>query len=142
MEETREQLRLKLQTTTSDLDSLDSDVDRIKRENTELEQMIKKLQTENDEKDKKDARQDRARDRADRRDRIRKVGQNNIYRVFIVFYPKNSRKFATAFPRQHSAALVCIKNYQPIGVTVHSHCVESFEDLLQRCRRGRGCSEL
>ena len=26
--------------------------------------------------------------------------------------------------------------------TVHSHSVESFEGLLQRCRRGRGCSEL
>ena len=36
-------------------------------------------------------------------------------------------------PRQHSAA---------IGVTVHSHCVESFQSLLQRCRRGRGCSKL
>ena len=45
-------------------------------------------------------------------------------------------------PRQHSAAIGCTKNYQPIGVTVHSHCVESFEGLLQRCRRGRGCSEL
>ena len=26
-------------------------------------------------------------------------------------------------------------------MTVYSHCVESFEGLLQRCRRGRGCSE-
>ena len=38
--------------------------------------------------------------------------------------------------------LVIQKNYQPIGVTVHSHCVESFEGLLLRCRRGRGCCEL
>ena len=45
-------------------------------------------------------------------------------------------------PRQHSAAIGCTKNYQPIRVTVHSHCVESFEGLLQRCRRGRGCSEM
>ena len=45
-------------------------------------------------------------------------------------------------PRQHSAAIGCTKNYQPIGVTVNSHCVESFEGLLQRCRLGRGCSEL
>ena len=45
-------------------------------------------------------------------------------------------------PRQHSAAIGCTKSYQPIGVTVHSHCVESFEGLLQRCRLGRGCSEL
>ena len=44
--------------------------------------------------------------------------------------------------RQHSAAIGCTKKYQPIGVTVHSHCAESFEGLLQRCRRGRGCSEL
>ena len=27
-------------------------------------------------------------------------------------------------------------------MTVHSQRVESFEGLLQRCRRGRGCSEL
>ena len=31
------------------------------------------------------------------------------------------------------------KKYQIIGVTVHSHCVESYEGLLQRYRRGRGC---
>ena len=36
----------------------------------------------------------------------------------------------------------CTKNYQPIGLTVHSHCIESFEGLLQQCRRRRGCSEL
>ena len=34
-------------------------------------------------------------------------------------------------PRQHSAAIGCTKN-----------CVESFEGPLQRCRWGRGCSEL
>ena len=47
-------------------------------------------------------------------------------------------------PRQQSAVIGCTKNCtkKPIGVTVHSHCVESFEGLLQRCRRGRGCSEL
>ena len=28
------------------------------------------------------------------------------------------------------------------SLTVHSHCVESFEGHLQQCRRGRGCSEL
>ena len=44
-------------------------------------------------------------------------------------------------PRQHWAAIGCTKNHQPIGVTVHSQCVDSFEDLLQQCRRGRGCSE-
>ena len=35
--------------------------------------------------------------------------------------------------------LVVRKNYQPLG---HSHCVERFECPLQRCLRGRGCSEL
>ena len=43
-------------------------------------------------------------------------------------------------PRQPSAAIGCTKNYQPIGVT--AHCDESFEGLLQRCRRGRCCSEM
>ena len=43
---------------------------------------------------------------------------------------------------RHSAVIGCTKNYQPIGVTVHSYCIESFEGLLQRCRQGRGCSEL
>ena len=56
----------------------------------------------------------------------------------IVFLFKNSRKFATT----PSPAIDCTKNYQPIGVTVHLHCVESFEGLLQRFRRGRGCGEL
>ena len=59
----------------------------------------------------------------------------------IVFFSKNSRKFATS-PSQALGCYMLYKNYQPIGVTVHSHCVESFEGLLQRCRRGRGCSEL
>ena len=45
-------------------------------------------------------------------------------------------------PREHWAAIGCTKNYQPIGVTVHSHCVDGFEGLLKRCRRGRGCSKL
>ena len=39
-------------------------------------------------------------------------------------------------PRQHSAAIGCTKNYQPIGVTVHSHCVESIENLLQDVGEG------
>ena len=55
------------------------------------------------------------------------------YRVFIkyCFFSKNSRKVATS----PWAAMGCTKNYQPIGVTVHSHCVEG---ILQRCRQGRG----
>ena len=59
----------------------------------------------------------------------------------IVFFPKILESLPP-LPRQHSASIGCTKKYQPIGVTVHSHCVESFEGLLQRCRRGRGCSEL
>ena len=67
-----------------------------------------------------------------------------IYRVFIkyrVLFPRILESLPP-LPRQHSAAIGCAKNYQPIGVTVHSHCVESFEGLLQRCRRGRCCIEL
>ena len=59
-----------------------------------------------------------------------------------MFFSKNSRKFATSVLYCTGFLLVVQKNYQPIGVTVHSHCVESFEGLLQRCRRGRSCSEL
>ena len=59
----------------------------------------------------------------------------------IVFFPRILESLPP-LPRQHSAAIGCTKNYQPIGVTVHSHSVKSFEGLLQRCRRGRGCSEL
>ena len=64
---------------------------------------------------------------------------NACYRVFMK-YCVFSQKFATS----PSPALGCYlqKNCQPIGVNVHSQCVESFEGLLQRCRRGRGCSEL
>ena len=36
------------------------------------------------------------------------------------------------------SAIGCTKNYQPIGMTVHLHSVESFEGLLQRCRREGG----
>ena len=62
------------------------------------------------------------------------------YRVFIKYCVfLRVLESLPALPRQHSAAIGCTKNYQPIGVTVHSHCVESFEGLLQR---GRGCSEL
>ena len=58
----------------------------------------------------------------------------------VGFFPKILESLSP-LPRQHSAAIYCTKKL-PIGVTVHSHCVESFEGLLQRCRRGRGCSEL
>ena len=59
----------------------------------------------------------------------------------IVFFPKIFN-ILRSLPRQHWAAIGCTKNYQPIGMTVHLHCVESFEGLLQRCRRGRGCNKL
>ena len=58
----------------------------------------------------------------------------------IVFFPRMHESLPP-LPHQHSAAIGCTKNYQPIGVAVHSPCVESFEGLLQRSRRGRGCSE-
>ena len=67
-----------------------------------------------------------------------------IYRVFIkycVFFQEFSKVFHLLLASTR-LLLVYRKNYQPIGVTVHSHCVESFEGLLQRCRQGRGCNEL
>ena len=42
----------------------------------------------------------------------------------IVFFPKILESLPP-LPRQHSADIGCSKNYQPIGVTVHSHYVES-----------------
>ena len=47
----------------------------------------------------------------------------------IVFFPRILESLPL-LPRQHMVAIGCTKNYQPIGVTVHSHCVESFEGLL------------
>ena len=56
----------------------------------------------------------------------------------IVFFPRILESLPP-LPCQHSTASGCTKNYQPIiGVTVHLHCVESFDGLLQRCRRGGG----
>ena len=51
----------------------------------------------------------------------------------IVFFPR-ILKSLPPLPRQHSAAISCTKNYQPIGVTEHSHWVKSFEAMegLQR----------
>ena len=65
----------------------------------------------------------------------------DMYRVLIKYcdFSKNSQESLPPLPRQHSTAIGCTKNYQPI-VTVHySYCIESFEG---RGRRGRGCSEL
>ena len=47
--------------------------------------------------------------------------------LIIVFFSLNTRKFASSPFRQHSAAIGCTKNYQPLGVTVHSYSVESLE---------------
>ena len=58
--------------------------------------------------------------------------------LILCFFPR-ILKSLQPLPHQHSAAIGCTKNNQQIEVTVHSHCVEG---LLQRCRRGRGCSEL
>ena len=44
--------------------------------------------------------------------------------MFIEYY-----FFRRILEKNHSAAIGCACNYQPIGVTVYSHCVESFEGL-------------
>ena len=63
------------------------------------------------------------------------------YRVFIKYCGFFSKVCHLSLASTR-LILVVQKNYQPIGVTVRSHCVEIFEGLLQRCRLGRGCSEL
>ena len=63
--------------------------------------------------------------------------KKTIYWVFIkycVLVPRMSESLPPLLC-QHSAAIGYTKNYQPIGVTVQSHCVES-------CKRGRDCNEL
>ena len=70
----------------------------------------------------------------DRRHDLRcDVGSPDIYvytgcSLNIVFFPRILENLPP-LPRQYSAAIGCTKNYQPIGVTVHSHCVENFEGL-------------
>ena len=50
----------------------------------------------------------------------------------IVFFPRILE--FPPLPRQHSAAIGCTKNYLPKGVTVHSHCIESFEgEIAMNC---------
>ena len=44
---------------------------------------------------------------------------------FVVFFPRILESLPS-LPRHHSAAIGCTKNYQPIGVNVHSLCVESL----------------
>ena len=45
---------------------------------------------------------------------------------YCVFFPRILESLSP-FPRQHSAAIDCTKTYQPIGVTVHSHCVREVK---------------
>ena len=52
--------------------------------------------------------------------------------LIIVFFSLNTRKFASSPFRQHSAAIGCTKNYQPLGVTVHSYSVESLEWIVEK----------
>ena len=52
--------------------------------------------------------------------------------LIIVFFSLNTRKFASSPLRQHSAAIGCTKNYQPLGVTVHSYSVESLEWIVEK----------
>ena len=54
----------------------------------------------------------------------------------LCFFPRIFESLPP-LPRQHSAAIGCTKNGTK---KVHSYCVESSEGLLQRRRRGRGCS--
>ena len=73
-----------------------------------------------------------------------KTPADATYRVFVkycVFFQEFSKVCHLSLATTR-LLLAVQKNYQPIGVTVHSHCAQSFDGLLQRCRRGRGCSEL
>ena len=53
----------------------------------------------------------------------------------LCFFPRILESLPP-LPRQDSAAVGCTKNYQPIGVTVHSHCVESFEGIFSDVGEG------
>ena len=62
-----------------------------------------------------------------------------VMRFFHILYARCSlnilffsQEFSKVYPLP--LAIGCTKN-QPIGVTVHSHCVESLEGLLKRCVR-------
>ena len=48
----------------------------------------------------------------------------NVQGVHLIwcFFPRVLESLPP-LPRQHSPAIGCTKNQQPIGVTVHSHCV-------------------
>ena len=69
--------------------------------------------------------------------------QGNITKISYVFikycfFFSRILKSLQPLPRQHSAVIGCTKNCtkKPIGVTVHSHCVESFEGLYSDVGEG------
>ena len=47
----------------------------------------------------------------------------------IVFFSPRILESLPPLPRHRSAAIGCLKNYQPIGVTVHSHCYVGEEGV-------------
>ena len=56
---------------------------------------------------------------------------------YCVFFPRILESLPP-LPHQHLAAIRCTKNYQPIGVTLHLHCVESFELKVSYSDVGEG----
>ena len=64
-----------------------------------------------------------------------------VYKI-LCFFPKNSQKFATS----PSSPLGCYwlqnKFSARVGVTVHSHCVESFEGLLNTLYLSKLCKHI
>ena len=62
--------------------------------------------------------------------------------VNVVFSPRILESLSP-LPHLHSAAIGCTEDYQPIGVTVHSHCVGRVLKVSSSdVGEGRGCSEL
>ena len=49
----------------------------------------------------------------------------SVFIIYCVFFQEFSKVCHLSF----ASTIGCTKNDQPIGVTVHSHCVESFEGL-------------
>ena len=58
------------------------------------------------------------------------IGKLQDVHEILCFFPRILESLPP-LPRERSAAVGCTKKYQPIGVTVRSHCVESFVGLLQ-----------
>ena len=67
------------------------------------------------------------------------------YRVFMkhcVFFQEFSKVCHLSLASTWLLLVVHKLQANTIGATGHWHCVENFERLLLRCRRGRGCNEL